>query len=383
MKRAMCAVLITAILFPFGMAFGAGAVDIGEAYAVLLTDAASGTVIIEKNAYERIDPAGLVRLPALLTACHALDEGRADINAITSVSREAASIKGTTAFLSEGEQIKLSELLKAAVIINAGDALYALLQGIYGSDPAILSAEGECMTELGLPSPSDVMGKSEKYSLFELSKMCTALAESPSFLRYSSVYTETLLHERSGETELTNPNRLVRFYSGCFGLATGSEGASNYCGAFIAKRGSSTFLAIVAGAQNSSSRFRLASDLLDHAFANYRHFDIAKGGEIMGSVPVVGGISQSVDAVTSSDIDLLVPVNCKKLISEVALPEFKEAPIEKGESIGELIIKNSEGETVAMTPLVASESVEKANYFDWFTRLLNSWLSPFKAGRRD
>ena len=113
-----------------------------------------------------------------------------------------------------------------------------------------------------------------KATVTELAKVCMALSESGSWRKYSSVYLDTLTHENAPPTELTNPNRLVRFYSGCFGIATGSVGAAQYCGAFIAKRGSTTYLAIVAGLPDSASRFALASEMLDYGFSAYRAVEI-------------------------------------------------------------------------------------------------------------
>lgn len=354
-----------------------------DAEAALLIDVYSQTVIYEKNAYEKRDTAGLVRLPVLLTICRAFDTGNANEEAVTTVSKEAASIRGSTAFIREGERIKLGELLKAAVIINAGDALHALLQGIFGSDSAILEAENTVLSELGLPLLTETTGSGSVFSLHDLSKVCVALSESPAFLKYSSVYTDTLPHDGAAATELTNPNRLVRFYSGCFGLATGSIGSSNYCGAFIAGRGGSVYLALVAGARDSSSRFNTASGLLDHAFSNYRHIELAEKGESAGVVTVIGGIKNSVEAVTADRTGLLVSVSCKKLLSEPLIPESIEAPVHAGDTVGELVIKDSEGNTVAIMPLVASESVEKARFSDWFSELVASWLKQVKADPSD
>ena len=120
-----------------------------------------------------------------------------------------------------------------------------------------------------------------------------------------------------------------------------------------------------------------------HAFSNYRHFSLSEEGEIMGHVTVTGGIKTSVPAVTASRIDLLVPVNCKKLVSEAVLPELIEAPVVKGAQIGDLIIKDSEGNTAASLPLVAAESVEKARFSDWFGLIAASWLGGFTAGPWD
>ncbi|MCR5809695.1 MAG: serine hydrolase [Clostridiales bacterium] len=346
-----------------------------KASAAILIDVASGKTIIEKNADESIDPAGLVRLPALLLICRAFDEGSIKEDDTVTVSREAAAIKGATAFLSPNESISAGQLLKASVILNAGDAVCALMQKLYPSTAAGLEAVNEMLGALNCGAFAEsYMGKGETLSVKELANICSKLADSESFLKYSSVYTDSITHESAAATELVNPNRLVRFYSGCFGIATGSVGSSNYCGAFIARRGTTTLLAVTAGLPDSASRFKLASELLDHGFASYRSVSLGGAGESIGSIAVINGKTKEVELITGSAVAALMPVTNTKLLSETVLPESVEAPIEKDQRIGTLILKNGSGEVLGEVPILSAEAVEKAVFKDYLMDLMRSWL---------
>ena len=348
--------------------------DIRGAKAALLIDADSGQVLFAKNAYEPCEVAGLKRFPALLAICRAFDNGLITEDTVVTVSPEAAKVKGMTAFLSSGERIKAGELLKAAVMIGAGDSICALINAVYPAAEAV-GAINAALSEIGAGARlTDAMGEGERFSPSDIARIGCALAESAAFIKYSSVYLDSLIHENGSVTELTNPNRLVRFYSGCYGLGTGSVGSSEYCGAFIARRGSTTFLAFAAGLPDSNSRFELAKDMLDKAFSLYRKVELGSEGESLGSVAVRGGTKSSVEVITGGAVSALMPVSDTKLVSEAYLPETIDAPIEKGAPVGTLAIKNSAGERIGEVPIIAAEEVTRATFRDRFMALIAGWL---------
>ena len=350
-------------------------VDMTGAKSAILVDAESGTVILGKDADKKVEVAGLKRLPALLTVCEAFDSGRLTGDNNITVSSEAARVKGVTAFLSPNEHIKAELLLKAAVMLTAGDAIHALLDAAYPGDAAKNEAISKRLKELGAEAElKSFMGEGALFSANDIVKICKTLSKSEAFLKYSSVYLESIEHENASKTELTNPNRLVRFYSGCFGLATGSVGASEYSGAFIARRGATTFLAVVAGMPDSASRFKLASEMLDYGFATYRSAELFKAGEALATVPVVGGKLAETEVIAKNTVSVLTPIADTKVFQEMILPEFLEAPVAEGEAVGSLIIKNSEGITLREIPLIAGSAVEKAAFSDYFMTVLRSWL---------
>jgi D-alanyl-D-alanine carboxypeptidase (penicillin-binding protein 5/6) len=355
-------------------ALSAPSIDLRGAGAALLIDADSGQVLFEKNAYEPCEVAGLKRLPALLAVCRAFDSGLITEDTTVTVSPDAAKVRGATAFLSPGERISAGELLKAAVIIGAGDSICALVSAIYPGAEALEAING-ALLEIGAGVRlSDAMGEGDKIALSDIARICCALTESGTYLKYSSIYLDSLAHENGSVTELANPNRLVRFYSGCFGIGTGSVGSSEYCGAFIARRGNTTFLAAVAGLPDSASRFALASDLLDRSFSAYRKVELGAAGESLGRVSVSGGTQGFVEVLTEKAVSALMPVSDTKLLSEAYLPESIEAPIEKGAPVGTLVIKNSMGEKLGEVPLIAAETVPKATFRDRFLMLISGWL---------
>ncbi len=348
---------------------------LSDAAAAILICPETGDVISEKNADEPIEAAGLVRLPALLTICKAFDSGEISEDTVVTVTSASSSIKGTTAFLSPNEHIPAGELLKASVMLLPGDAVSALLYALYSNESTALSAVKTRLEEIATdPAITSPLGAGTMFSVRELASVCIELARCESFKKYSSIYTDILHHENAADTELTNPNRLVRFYSGCYGLATGSVGSSQYSGAFIAKRGNTSFLAVIAGAKDSASRFRCASALLDSGFAGYRLAQLNDQSGAEGYVKVNFGSSAAVRFRAVGSCEALMPVSDARIISELELPESLDAPVYYGQEIGRLYLKNASGEILAKIPLAAAEEVRRLTFGDCIMMMLFGWL---------
>lgn len=349
-----------------------------SASAAVMINAETGFEVVGKNTETPVEAAGLKRLPALLALCAAFDRGLIAESTRVTVTERAAREKGTTAFLSAGEHIEARALLKAAVMLTAGDAIRACLEAAYPADGG-LAAVNEALSALGIaPLEWDAMGGERLFTVGELALISLELAKSPSWLKYSSCYTDTLTHENGQVTELVNPNRLVRFYSGCFGLATGSVGASQYAGAFIAKRAGTTFCAVVTGMPDSKARFALASSMLDSGFASYRAAEADIGGKLF--VEVKGGAERRVEAVLEGGTYMLLPAGDTRTQTEAVLPDTVEAPVEKGMRLGRLVIKNASGETVSELPLTAAEGVEALSFSGAFRMAAEAWLRPGRPG---
>ena len=57
--------------------------------------------------------------------------------------------------------------------------------------------------------------------------------------------------------------------------------------------------------------------------------------------------------------------------AERRVPESLVAPVEEGQQVGELVVRNG-GETLLTVPLCAAESVEAVTVFDLFGRFVRS-----------
>ncbi len=374
MRKWICVVLSVLFVFFLMPIFHADA----ETIAYCIRPIHSDYVIEEANADEWLNVAGLTKLPSVLTLCDALDRGLIDENANVSVSAKAASIGGPSAYLKKGEKILAKELIRAAVMIGAGDAIYALAEHAFGSEDVFLNNIELTMRSAGVQkSYAECLGNYMTFSCKELIAFGELAAESTSFLKYCSEKYAVLEHEDGRKTELATANKLLNTLPGCIGLFTGSSKTDGYCGVFACRRGETTYLCAVIGAANSKSRFEMATKLFEEAFANYRYVTISDPSEpILEQYPVEGGNVDSVDLYVKEYCSLLLRKSDGEPQKRVDLPEILSAPLDPEHAVGSIAFYGGDGTLLLEAALFPGEPV-KAN---GFTEILKRVFGFFMNG---
>ena len=148
-KRICAALLAAALLAAFLPHTAAVEVEIPAPSAVLM-DAATGTVLIEKNAHERLAPASVTKIMTLLLVMEALDEGRITMDDMVTTSEAAAAKGGSQVYLEVGEQMSMDEMLKSVVVSSANDCATALAEHVAGSEAAFVERMNARAAELGM-----------------------------------------------------------------------------------------------------------------------------------------------------------------------------------------------------------------------------------------
>lgn len=363
---------IAALMLTISTAASAGA---NPSAGVTLADGAKAAIVIEpyskqvifsKNPDERLDAAGLTRLPLMLAVCEKFDSGAVKKTDIVRVSHDAASVKGPTAFIEANEEIEAGLLLKAAVMLTAGDAIYALAEHSFGTASAAMQRANE------LSGGAQLDG--ESLSASELAIIAAELADSAAYRSFSTLYMDEIIHKNGVRTELVNQNRLIRDCSGCFGLSTGSSSTAGYCGAFAVKRGGATFVCVVIGASDSKTRFATARELIEYAFASYSAKTLCKEGEIIVSgVKVLGGCEKTVDLIAGSDAVALTEAGIEPQ-NRIDAPETLQAPLDKTVSVGTASLVDESGKALITVELFPAKDVPAAAFSDHFNSLLKIWL---------
>lgn len=368
---ALCAAMLAC---PAALAEGVTA-ETGQVKAAIVTEAQSGQRIFEKNVEERLSLGGLVRLPALLYALECMDSGKlaADENIV--VSPEAASVGGATAFLKAGETIKAGTAMKAAVMITAGDATFALAEACAGGQDAAVKAINELMQDAGVYAEvSSIDGKGLMLSAEELAKLGARLAKSGTYKQYSALYLDEIQHENGTRTELVNQNKLIKSLDGCFAGSTGSSSEAQYCGVFMVKRKGAVFIAAVIGAADSKTRFSCASKTIEASAAAVSiKTPVKKGDKVVENVSVSGGIAKNVNLVAAEDVTLIV-WNGDEPRSVINAEEAYAAPVMAGDKAGTLeYIFEISGESVSVD-LVFDGDVDTAGLADYVVLCFAKWV---------
>lgn len=378
LKKRLTAIIligcVALISIPLAFADEQLPVDIKGAKSALTVEGVSGAVVVESKADEKVNVAGLTRLAPLLVICEAVDNGVFGVDTVVTVSEQASRIKGPTAFLEAYEKIDAGSLLKSAIMISAGDAIYALAEATAGSAAAFLQKLHAKLQALGIDvSYDDIMGTGTMFSANDLAVLGSEIIKSNTFLTYSQLFYDEIAHEGGRKTELANPNKLVRFMTGCIGVI-GSSNEAGYCGVFAVQRSETLFISIVLGSKNSSLRFDTATELTEYAFTAYKTVKIASQGEVlMPDVPIISGTVNTADLVAKSDTVLLLPQGVEyEMVPNV--PEALTAPVLTTDTVGTVEYVDQEGNMLAAVELCVPQDIEVATFWDAVYQILLAWL---------
>ena len=206
-------------------------------------------------------------------------------------------------------------------------------------------------------------------SAYDIALMSRALIGHPMIREYSTIWMDSI---RNGAFQLSNTNKLIRFYPGATGLKTGSTDSAGYCLSATAERDGMELIAVVLHSPTSAQRFDSAKRLLDFGFANYTLADIHPS-QAIPPVDVILGRKEQVQPELSSSSRLLVEKDrINQLSTQLELCQDVEAPVEKGQILGHLVVTLG-GEERERIPIVACEAVERVTvpgiFLDFLQRL--------------
>lgn len=347
--------------------------------SAILIEADTGAVIFEKNADERRPVASVTKLMTLLLVLEKLDGGSITLEDKITVSSAAAAQPGSQAFLDAHAAYPLKDLLKATIIASANDGAAALAEYIAGTEESFVALMNEKASEMGLKNTHYVnctgLPAAGQYTTArDVAAISREVIRHPAYFTYSSTWLDNLTHPSGRVTDLTNTNRLVRFYKDCDGLKTGSTSEAKYCLSATAERKGMRLIAVVLGVPNSQTRFDEARAMMDYGFATYSRVQVARAGDLVGvTVPVNMGARDAVDVALGGGLTLLLRAGQEGQLSfESSLPEQLTAPVQAGRELGTVRVLLG-GKPIAEIPAVAAQDVRLPGLLEGFFRLLENW----------
>ncbi len=346
-----------------------------KAKSAVLMDVATGEVLMEYNADLKLYPASVTKIMTILLVAEAINSKKISLTDKVACSENAASKGGSQIWLEPGEQMTVDELLRATVIGSANDAATLLGEYVSGSEEAFIDLMNQRAKELKMENTNfvnatglDDTTEAHLTTSRDIAIMSRELLKYEFILDYTTVWMDSL---RSGETELVNTNKLVRFYNGTTGLKTGTTAKAGCCVSASAKRDDLHLVAVVMGSANSNDRFETAKKMLNWGFSNYTIFSPQIDKTTIKPIPVINGLLTAVDVnIPSLKTVLIKKGDNEKVRVDVKLCEDVEAPVLKGQTLGSATVFVGD-EKVGEYKLTALQEVEKINFFHALMKIFN------------
>lgn len=350
-----------------------------KAKSVVLTEAETGQVLYSQNPDERLAIASVTKIMTLLLAAEEMKAGRLAFEDTVTASYRAFSMDGSVIWLNEGEKMSVYDICRSIVISSANDACVALAEHIAGSEDEFVkrmnkkAAELE-MTDTNFVNCTGLDADNHFSSAADVAKMAAELRRYDYFDEFLLTRLTYVREGTERETQLLNTNRLLR-YEGITGLKTGTTDNAGYCFTATAERGGMELVAVVLGAETDDGRFEIAESLLDYGFGGFELFTPEFDPEELHDVKVNEGVSKTISVEAQKGLRCLIPRGKSGDVTYLYnIKQEVNAPVEKGDSVGKIIVLLEE-DTLFVAKVTAKDKSEELSFFKSFELILKGFFS--------
>ncbi len=342
-----------------------------------LYDFNSKTEIMAKNENKKMPIASMTKIMLLLLCYENISNNGISLDQKITVSENANSFGGSQVFLEANSEYLLGDLLKSVTVASANDASVALAEYFYGSEQACVDAMNKKVESLGLKNTlfANCTGlpKPMQYSTAkDIAIIFSKLIEYEKYFNYSSIWLDKIQH-KNNYTEISNTNKLIKFYNGCDGGKTGFTNEAGFCLTATAKRGNMRLIASVLKAETSKDRFNTVSSLFNYGFNNFSNKVLVDSKiKLDDQLMVVGGKTDKIDLRPQNDFYVFAKRNENLNIELKYNYASVNAPVKVGDVVGEIVVYK-DGVEIGKVNVVSDTEVLKSSYFDNIGKLIKNW----------
>ena len=338
----------------------------------ILVDYHSDEVLYEFDSDAQIYPASMTKIMTSIVAFDLLKKNQLSLDDTFIVSENAWRLSQSgysSMFIMVNDEVSVEDLLKGIIIASGNDACVALAEGIAGSENNFAEIMNEKAIEIGMTSTnftnsSGINDPDNVSTVRDIAIMSKYLIKNYPNL-YEIFKEKTFTWDRTGGDPIKQGNRNPLLYKnvGVDGVKTGYLAVEKYSLASTMKKNERRLIAVVSGFPTKNIRSSDSLKILNWGFRNTNTFEISKKNQTTFEIDTWLGKKNKINAITKDDFYLTIS---KKNIRNIKVTLNYEgpivAPINKGEKIGEIIVKNKD-EVVKKLPLFAAEDLKKVNFF--------------------
>ena len=330
----------------------------------ILIDSVSGRILAEKGADERIEPASITKIMTGYIAIDQIEKGFVNLDDKVFISENCWRKGGSKMFIREGTRVELSDLIKGMVIQSGNDASCAIAEHVAISEEGFVELMQLYVRELGMENTQfkNVSGWPDPEhfsSARDLATLTKSLIDK--FPEHYALYKEKYF--TFNDIKQRNRNSLLWQDESIDGVKTGHTESAGYCLVSSGVRNDTRLIAVTLRSSTEKSRLTDNRRLLDYGFRYYRTKRVLEADTALVSEQVWGGEEETVSLSSAQDLYLtLSPRDFPRVEPEIKLNDYLQAPIEKGQSVGqvELIL---DGDSIASVDVIAMKEIPALGFF--------------------
>lgn len=339
-----------------------------SARAAYVYDLTTGTVLLEKSADTPLPPASMSKLMTLYMAFEAIADGRLSPADKLPVSAHAQSYGGSTMFLNTRDRVAVEDLLKGIIVLSGNDASAVIAEALStdGTEAGFARMMTARARELGMANSSFANSNGwpaagHVMSVRDLGILAQHIIEDyPTYYPLFSL--QSFEFDGRAPANTRNRNPLLGLGIGADGLKTGHTQEAGYGLVGSARQGDRRIIFVLSGLDSAEARATESEKVVHWAFRQFAEREVIGGGTEIARAGVWMGAQETVGLTLEDDLSLLVPVAAESdMKAEAVFSGPVEAPIAKGDVLGELVVTR-DGLPDLTRPLIAAEDVSTGGF---------------------
>ncbi len=341
----------------------------------LLIDVDSDSILAAKDSEQRLEPASLTKIMTTYVVFRELRSGSVKESDEVLVSEKAWKTPGSRMFIEVNTRVSVADLLKGMIIQSGNDASVALAEHVAGSEDAFANLMNDHAQRLGMRDTHFVnatgLPDPEHYTTPRDIVMVTeaTIREFPELYKLYAVKEFTF-----NDIRQHNRNNLLWRDKSVDGVKTGHTEAAGYCLVASAKREGMRLISVVMGTESEKARLTASQSLLNYGFRFYETHRLYGAGDRLTRTRVWMGEEEELALGLARDLYVTIPRRqYDKLNARTEIQPNLEAPIAKGQKVGEVVVE-LDGEVMTRQPLVALEEVPEGGIWRTVVDTVLMWL---------
>lgn len=339
-----------------------------NARSALVMDFESGRVLYHKYGYQKRPMASTTKI---MTAIVALENGNLDD--IVKVSRNAASIQGSTIGLVTGEELSMRELMYALLMRSGNDAAIAIAEHVGGNVDGFLELMNSKAKEIGannthFTSPHGLDETGHYSTAYDMALITRYALQNPVF---NEIVGTTSI--QIGRFYMNNTNEMLTSYEGADGVKTGYTGKAGRCLITSATRDGRRFISVVLFCDSRDLRALSSKKILDYTFSRYFPHTLINS-EYIGFLPVDRGYQKEVPIYVEKTITIPVTdEELEMLYTKVSLPQKVLAPVTERTPVGTVSVYLND--TILCESVIRTgKAVKQKTILQYFIDVIIAWM---------